>query len=469
MNGVLRTALQFYTRTQTQRWLLAGTLLLFAAQLVATNRTCPCPRAFSPWPFLLAGPAAGVAAMITFSSAWDFRRISSLRTVFLIPYSRAQFAGGMFLAQLMAAAAGTSLVILVGHADALPPLAWGSPRGTFEMLFGCALSAVVLLQLVTGPSRIVSIVTLAVLAPLGLRINLFMKPEILGMPKADVLAIAGLLAWLLFAAWYVSAWRPVASSSVWARSRDSTAAVPVGVSRQAALHTLLLGQASLLRVCRQQLATWMIYHVIIVAMLAGMKLLIARHNFPANYSMAIIILLYAPVVGVNTISGCVARGSRRAWLCSGESRNMLYAIAAKLAWKSLAVLAIPLFSLAVIEILFLPHAGFDDMLFPLAICAALTPAALYLGLLNFRRRLTLSFLALYVAAAGAMIADIFVESAQGRHLLWITPVAFLAIGCVLRALARQRWCGIDWLRFRAEREKSPFAVSPLSGLRISSS
>jgi hypothetical protein len=193
-------------------------------------------------------------------------------------------------------------------------------------------------------------------------------------------------------------------------------------------------------------------------MLAGMKLLIARHNFPANYSMAIIILLYAPVVGVNTIAGCVARGSRRAWLCSGESRNVLYAIAAKLAWQSLAVLGIPLFSLALIEIRFLPHAGFDSMLFPLAICVTLTPAALYLGLLNFRRRLDLSFLALYTLAAGALFARLFVESPQGQQLLWIAPPALLAIGWLLRALARSRWYGIDWLQFRAERETAPFAA-----------
>jgi hypothetical protein len=456
MNGVLRTALQFYLRTRLQRWLLAGVLLLFVAELLATRQTCPCPRSFNPWPFLLGGLASGAAAMITLSSAWDFRRISALRTVFLIPHSRLQLAGGMLLAQLIAAAVGTGLVMLVGHAEPLAPLAWGSPRGTFEMLFGCVLSLVVLLQVITGPSRILSVVSLALVVPLGLRVDLFMKPEILGMPKADVLALAGILAWLLFAAWYISVWRPATPLSAWSRGRDS-AAVPVQGSRQKALQVFLLGQPSLLRVCRQQIITWMGYHVFIVAMMAGMKLLIARHTFPANYSMAIIILLYGPVVGVNTIAGVVARGSRRLWLCSGESRNVLYAIAARLAWQSLALLGIPLFGLALVEIRFLPHAGID-MLFPLAICVTLTPGALYLGLLNFRRRLNLSFLALYMVAVGALFADLFVESPRGRQLLWFAPVALVAIDCVLRTLARRRWYGIDWLRFRAEREKSPFAV-----------
>jgi hypothetical protein len=196
-----------------------------------------------------------------------------------------------------------------------------------------------------------------------------------------------------------------------------------------------------------------------------MKLLIARHNFPANYSMAIFILMYAPVVGVNTLAGVVARGSRRLWLCSGETRNVLYAIAARLAWQSLALLGIPLFGLALIEIRFLPHAG-SDMLFSLAICVTLTPGALYLGLLNFRRRLNLPFLALYLIAVGALLADLLVESPQSKQFLWIAPVALIAIGCVLRALARRRWYGIDWLRFRAERETSPFTVSTL---RIASS
>jgi hypothetical protein len=198
-----------------------------------------------------------------------------------------------------------------------------------------------------------------------------------------------------------------------------------------------------------------------------MKLLIARHNFPANYSMAIIILIYAPVVGISTIAGCIARGSRRVWLCSGESRSVLYAIAERLAWQSLAMLAIPLFGLGLLEIRFLPHAGFDDMLLPLATCLALTPAALYIGLQSFQRRLTLSFQALYLSGAAVMMAGIFVESAQARLLLWFTPVAFLAIGCVLRPFVRQRWYGIDWLQFRAERSAAPFAVSPLSAFRNS--
>jgi hypothetical protein len=40
----------------------------------------------------------------------------------------------------------------------------------------------------------------------------------------------------------------------------------------------------------------------------------------------------------------------------------------------------------------------------------------------------------------------------------MAPPALLAIGCLLRTLARRRWFGIDWLKFRAERETSPFAV-----------
>jgi hypothetical protein len=464
MNGVLRTALQFYTRTRLQRWLLAGALLLFAAQLLTTRQACLCPRSFNPWPFLLGGLSAGAAAMIAVVSAWNFRRISALRTVFLIPHSRLKLAGGMLLAQLIAAAVGTSLVMLLGHAAAPSPLAWGGARGTSEMLFGCALSFVVLLQVVTGPSRVVSVVSLALVAPLGLRIDLFMKPEILGVPKADVLALTGILAWLLFTAWYVSAWRPAAPLSAWTRVRNSTAA-SLQVSRQKALQVFLLGQPSLLRVCRQQIITWMSYHVFIVAMLAGMKLLIARHNFPANYSMAIFILMYAPVVGVNTIAGVVARGSRRLWLCSGETRNVLYAIAARLAWQSLALLGVPLFGLTLVEIRFLPHAG-SDMLFSLAICVTLTPGALYLGLLNFRRRLNFPFLALYLVAVGALLADLLVESPRAKQLLWIAPVALVAIGCLLRALARRRWHGIDWLRFRAERETSPFTPSTF---RIASS
>jgi hypothetical protein len=159
----------------------------------------------------------------------------------------------------------------------------------------------------------------------------------------------------------------------------------------------------------------------------------------------------------NTIAGSLACGSRRLWLCSGESRDALYATAARLAWRSLASLAIPLFGLALLEMRFLPHAGID-MLFPLAICAALTPGAIYSGLLNFRGSLNHSFLALYTVAAGTLLADIFVESPRARQLLWIAPVALIGISFVVRELARRRWYGIDWLRFRAERPTSQLAV-----------
>jgi hypothetical protein len=453
MKGVLKTGLQFYVRTRAQRWLLTVALLSLGAELIATRRFC-CSRSLSAG--LLAGLAGGTAVMLVVYGAWQFRLISVLRTVLLIPHSRLQLAGGMLLAQLIAAAVGTTVVTLVGAVEPLRSLTWGTPRGTFEMLFGSALSLVVLVQVITGPSRITSIVSFAVVAALGLRADLFIKPEILGMPKADVLALAGIILWFLFTAWYVTAWRSASPYAAWSRHRDR-AAGPVRVSRDAAIESFLVGQPSLKRVCRQQVLTWMSYHVAIIAMMVGMKLLIVRHTVPVNYSSGTMILLYGPVVGVNVIAGCLARGSRRLWLRSGEARSALYAIAARLAWQSLALIGVPLFGLALLEIRFLPHADID-MLLPLAICIALTPGALYLGLLNFQRRLNLSFLALYVVAAGSLLAGLFVESGRGRHLLWMLPAALLAIGALLRTLARRRWYGIDWLKFRAERETSPFAV-----------
>jgi len=468
LNTVLRTALQFYTRTRLQRWMLAATLLLFTAQFLAARRACPCPASFSVWPFLLGGLTIGAAATTLISAAWDFRRISALRTVFLIPQSRLKLAAGLFLAQLIAAAAVTAvvtgLVMLVGHAQPPPPLAWGTPRGTFEMLFGCALFSVVLLQVMTGPSRVLSVASLAPLTLLAIRGDLFIQPQILGMPKADVLALAGTLAWLLFAAWYVLAWRPSAPGAVWRRGGRPAAArvqgwvqAQVPASRNLAIQVSLLGQPSVLRVCRQQLAVWLGYHLFIVGMFSAMKLLVGQHTFPADYSMAIIVLLYAPVIGVNVIASALARGSRRLWLCSGESRTMLYTAAERLAWRSLALLGMPAIGLALIEIRFLPHAGID-MLFALAVCITVAPGALYLGLLSFQRRLNRSLLALTLVAFSALLGGLLAETPQGRALLWIAPLALVALATMLRTLARRRWRGIDWLRFRAAREKSPFAL-----------
>jgi hypothetical protein len=214
MSGMLLTALQFYTRTRTQRWLFAGALALWTAQLVVARAACPCPSSFTVWPFILGGLCAGAAAALLISSAWDFRRISALRTVYLIPYSRLKLVGGMLLAQCFAALIVAGLVMLVGEAHALPPLGWGSARGTFEMLFGCALCCVVMVQVITGPSRVVSVASLALVTPLGLRPDLFMQPDLIGLPKAHVLASAGILVWLVFAAWFVGAWRPAVPLSV---------------------------------------------------------------------------------------------------------------------------------------------------------------------------------------------------------------------------------------------------------------
>jgi hypothetical protein len=451
MKGVLQTALQYYARTRTQRWLLAGALLVFTVQRLAAR----LPGMSHPsWGLILPmvfGPL--LVTMIVFQSALDFQRISAQRTVFLIPYSRLKLIAGMLLAQLIAAGAGSAVAALVGHAESLPPLAWGSARGTFEMLFGVALTTAVLSQIAAGPSRILSASTAIPLAALMFRPDLFMKSEIFGLPKADVLALAGMLVWIPFAAWYVIAWSPAPPYSAWIRATHSAAAA-VQASRSAAIRAFLLGQPSLLRACRQKLAMLALSHGMCVAMFMGMHLFI---RVPPNYSVAIMILLYSPVIYVNHIAGLAARGSRRLWLRGGGSRSMLYAIAARLGWQAVALLGIPSFALALVEIYVLPHAGMD-LVYPLAVFIALTPGALYVGLLDFERRNPWTLMALLAAGVGPTLARLLVESAQVQRLLWIAPLAFVAIGGVLRELARRRWDDIDWLRFRAERESEWFAL-----------
>src|SRR5271170_878713 len=163
MKGMLRIAFDFYTRTRLQRQLLAVGLLILVAALVADLHNCPC-RASSPWPYLiggLTGLTIIAAFMIAVVSASYFNQISALRTVFLIPHTRLKLALGLLLAQLLAAAIVTGLLMTLdvglGHAEPKPPFAWGSPRGTFEILCGSALLVAVLLQAGTGPSRSLSV------------------------------------------------------------------------------------------------------------------------------------------------------------------------------------------------------------------------------------------------------------------------------------------------------------------------
>lgn len=458
MTGALAAAVQFYTRTRLQRWLLAVTLLLYAAWLALWQGPCARACAPGPAPFLLGGPLIGTACSLLFQSAWDFRRITALRTVSLIPGAKWRLAIGLLLAQLGIAVVGTLLMSVFGAATPPPAPAWGSLRGTFELLAGCTLLGVAAAQLITGPSRVVSVVTSAAVAAVAVRPDLFGGLSLLGLPKADVIALSGGLLWLAYSLWFVSDWRPALPLAAWTRRspRETTPPDPAApLSRSVAIATCLLGSESLLRACRPLLAAWLTYHGITLGMQALMPLLMHRHHV-LSFTLPILLLLYSPAIVIHAIAADISRGSRRLWLPAAESRAAMFSDAERLCWRALALPGLPLFTLALAEMRLLPHAG-TELWFPLAISLASLPIALYLGLLNFRQRVSLSLVALLTVMLSAFLGSGFIDSPAGQRLLWIAPVALLVAGCVFRLLARRRWSGIDWLRWRAAPASSAVA------------
>jgi hypothetical protein len=455
MNGALRSALHFYIRSRAQRWFFTLALLSLAARLLLLRMSCGCSRATSFWYFVSVLPALGFGSVSLMSSAGAFRMISSLRTVYLIPRSRTRLVVGMLLAQVLVAALVTVLVVALGAAVS-GPLAWGSARGSFEYTFGIATLAVVAFQVVAGPSRFASALAGTLLLALLARLDVFMQAEIDGVPTPHVLTLLALAAWLAFAAWYRHTGPIAPAAAVWRRwPRSAFSRAPAPASRSDAIAAYLLDQASLWLACRRQLLFWLLYHCGIgcasVAML-WVPFFHSRHSPHRDFSAVPLILLFAISFATNAIAGCMARHSRALWLRSGDSRQVLFETAERLAWRALTLLGVPFFLIATAEWRFLPHVELNAA-YPVAVYLTIAPCGLYSGLLNFTRTADLRFVVfVMIVAQGGVTAAVLQSDAAGNSYggvpsgFWILPLGLTLLAIVLRRRAQRRWLTIDWLR-----------------------
>jgi hypothetical protein len=465
VNGVLHTALLFYARSRVQRWFFALAMISLAARSLFLGVHCSCSRPASSWYFLAEMlslmPVLGFAIASLMSSGGQFRTISSLRTAYLIPRARAQLAAGLLLAQVLLAALVTLLVITLGPATA-DTLSWGSPRGTFEYVFGIATLAVVTLQLISGPSRVVSLLAGALSLGLLGELDRLMQREIAGVPTPDILTLAALAAWTAFAAWYANAGPIAPVTAVWRARRARlvpSRAAPAHVTPAAAVDAFLLGHRSLWFACRRQMSFWTLYIAGfgVVMVLRPFMFNHARHVPPLDFSVVPQLTLLATVIISNAIAGNIARHSRTLWLRSGDSRRALFARAERLSWRALALVGAPFLLAAAVAWTFLPHL-FTHALYPLAVYLTVAPCGIYSGLLNFTRTGGRPCLfCLLIISQGGIIAAMLQEDAPylpagGVPLgFWILPLGFALLALVLRRMAGHRWLNIDWLRYRAKR------------------
>jgi hypothetical protein len=341
-------------------------------------------------------------------------------------------------------------------------MGWGSVRGTFEYVFGAATLALVALQLIAGPSRVASLLAGALtLAFLG-ELDLFMRPEIAGLPTPDVLALAALAAWLAFVAWYSNSGPIAPVGAVWRARRALSRTSPSSTTRNAAIDTYLLGHPSLWRACRRPLSFWTLYIAGfgVVMGLRPFQFTHMRHVPPPDFSVASLLALLAMASIGNSLAGNIARQSRTLWLRSGDSRRALFARAERLAWRALALVGVPLVLAAGAAWTFLPHL-FTHPVFPLAVYLTVAPCGLYSGLLNFTRTRDLPFLLFFlVVSQGGVIAALLQEDTP--HLpvggvplgFWLLPIGLALLAVAMRRIAQQRWLQIDWLRYRAPRASS---------------
>ncbi len=460
MNGALRTALLFYVRSRAQRRFFALAVLSFAARLVMLRMPCGCNRATSLWYFLSLLPAIGFASVSLMSGAGAFRMLSSLRTVYLIPRSRAQLVFALLLAQVLVATLVTLMVVALDASASVSP-AWGSPRGTFEYALAIATLAVVALQVIAGPSRVASVLSGALLLGLLARPDLFLRPEIAGVPTADLLTLAALTAWAAFATWYLRTGPIAPVAAVWGGwpHRAGDRSPLTAASRAAAIDAYLLGQPSIWLACRRQLFFWVMYASMFATVL-GLRPFIfehVRHPPPPDFSSVPMLLLLAISAVSNTIAGGITRHSRALWLRSGESRGALFASAERLAWRALALVGFPLFLAATVTWNVLPHLQFEAA-FPVAVYLTLAPCGVYCGLLNFTRNKDLRFLAFFlIVSQSGIVAAVWQSNTLGLPdggvplVYWALPLALAVFALALRRVAERRWLTIDWLRYRAER------------------
>ncbi len=474
MKGVVRIAVLLCSYLAIQRWLLLIGLGLIAAGQIFCFAD---PRAAIQF----GGPAVLMGLALLFMAVAlplgpTLRSISAPRTLLLIPDARVRSLLASALVVLALAAFVTGNIILL--TPRLPSNVWGRMRP--DTLFVWALDAEMVATLyffcLTGRSAGGLLAVIAIGGVVGVeRLWPLLKAHIAasGMSPSELLLLLTAGAWSVFAFWYLSA-RSISLTS-WDRrtggrltpDRDLATSVSgskvetrIGLSRAAAMRVQLLGVYSTAPIAKALLVPCLFVAVLFFAVLVG--IVEGRHpagRLPANFTGVYLFFLFFTftiAVGLSTAAAAwvIARRSRLLWLQSGCTRNELFDVCERLAWRCLGVIGAPMGVLCVAAWICLPHPAGDWPRLPVA---ALAPCvcALYVGLMNVQGWRFIDV----VAAVLTILLGLgsFMATPRPPHAV-LAPWVFAAAGALaaigLRALAQRRWRRIDWLVCKPQRYPS---------------
>jgi hypothetical protein len=293
-----------------------------------------------------------------------------------------------------------------------------------------------------------------------MRSHSLFKSDITNAGTADFLMVLALAAASLFAVWYVRVRRIAPPQShfaprwfVGSNSSHATAA-----SRRAAINTYLLGQPSVVRATRDQLAFWVLINALVLWVLTFARQHTQGH---ADFGLGPVIMVFCLSSIGNYLGRTVAGDSRHVWIRAGFSRDELFRAAERLTWTCLAILGAGVLVLSAAEWILLPH-GDHDWRFLFVVLLAMVVCNTYLGLMNFNGVsgvLADAVLSAVIVFLVLYYAFLFPDEPGAATARFVIAVAEVIGAFALRALALRRWRRVDWLKFRPRRTSST-AVPP---------
>jgi hypothetical protein len=388
--------------------------------------------------------------------ALTIRKVSALRTLRFVPYARVQILLGMLLAIIVLAALLTACIALLHPAT---PMVLAPLRDSLTRTFEATLALATLWTLwffVTSANLWLGVTSLLILYSGMLRSNSLFPSDITNAGTANFLAVLALAVASLFAVWYLRVRRIALPqpdfTSLWIVGFNP--AQTTVASRHAAINTYLLGQPSLVRATRDQLASWVLINAVILWMLAFAR---QRTHGLADFGLGPVLMVFSLSSIGNSLGRTIAGDSRHVWIRGGYSRLELFRTAERLTWTCLTILGAGVLVLSAAEWVLLPH-GDHDWPYLLVVSLAMAACSTYFGLMNFNRvsGVDLSDTVLSTAILFLVLyyAFLFPDEPGAAIVRFVIAICEIIGAFALRALALRRWRRVDWLKFRPRRTSS---------------
>lgn len=446
MKGILRSALLFCFAWRLQRVFLGASVLLSVVTPWVVGMVRPSPSVVTNGSMvsdLLS--SLGIWGTVCIGSV-TFRATSAPRTLRLLPYARLQLMLGVLLAEVLLASFVTLNIELLQRVAGPSAAYFDSVGGAFVSEFLMISLTVFWLFFFFGGSRrgrwLAEFVLLVIVAALVWHERLFLVLHQMGVAG---LASAAILAWTLFAMWYLRARRigpPATLTDGWGTAPvlHSKAIEP----RHAALKIYLLGRASILRAGWPDAALLLAFNAVSVVSVFAFPTRAYRSPLALSFVLTVTFLGAGAMGLMRTCP--IAQRARALWIRSGYSRWELFKTAERLSLLYLACLGIPALVVSSLEWMVLPH-GSADWTYLLSVGLAMVVCDVYFGLAGVKRSSPSPWVVI-----GPIALDVVILVPDGRwfswgvsspHVLILATEILLAVA--LRFLAQWRWQRIDWL------------------------